>query len=41
MAALSVAVNVGLVGVDGDVEDFEQPTATNARSTTNRDRRFI
>jgi hypothetical protein len=35
-------VNVGLVGVvDGDVDDFEQPTATNARATANRDKRFI
>jgi hypothetical protein len=41
-AAESVAVNVGFVGVfDGDGDDFEQPTATNARATTNRDKRFI
>jgi hypothetical protein len=35
-------VNVGLVVVvEGDVDDFEQPTATNARATANRDMRFI
>jgi hypothetical protein len=38
----SAAVNVGFVGVvEGDVDDFEQPTATNARATANRDKRFI
>jgi hypothetical protein len=42
LAVDSVAVNVGLVGVvDGDVDDFEQPAATNARATANRDKRFI
>jgi hypothetical protein len=41
-AADKAAVNVGFVGVvDGDVDDFEQPAATNARATTNRDKRFI
>jgi hypothetical protein len=35
-------VNVGFVGVvEGDVDDFEQPAATNARAATNRDKRFI
>jgi hypothetical protein len=42
LAVDSAAVNVGLVGVvDGDVDDFEQPAATNARATANRDKRFI
>jgi hypothetical protein len=41
-AAESAAVNVGLVVVvDGVVDDFEQPTATTARATANRDKRFI
>src|SRR5689334_18024692 len=41
-AAEREAVNVGFEGVvDGDVDDFEQPEATNARATTNRDKRFI
>jgi len=38
----SAAVNVGFVGVfEGDVDDFEQPTATKAIATANRDKRFI
>jgi hypothetical protein len=42
LAVDSAAVNVGLVVVvEGDVDDFEQPAATNARATTNRDKRFI
>src|SRR6476659_3466088 len=41
LAVESVAVNFGAAGVDGAVEDFEQPTATNARATANRDKRFI
>jgi hypothetical protein len=35
------AVNVGLVGVDGDVEEELQPTANRAAATANADRRVI
>jgi hypothetical protein len=35
------AVNVGLVGVDGDVEELLQPAARRATATASRDRRVI
>src|SRR5258707_11473664 len=42
LAGDSVAVNVGLVGVVGAVEDeLPQPDTSTANATTRRDRRFI